>query len=51
MYDCALKKKEIFVRKLSCNQHFISELEELLGKKNIKEELILEMLNIYYESE
>lgn len=51
LYDCATKKKEIFVRKLASKERLIAQLEDLLGTKDVKEELILEMLNIYYQAE
>jgi hypothetical protein len=50
IYDCAIKKQEVFVKKLAACSDYIARLEDLLGTKGIKEEPVLEMLNIYYGS-
>ena len=51
LYRCAVEARNVFVKQLEKKPQFIEELENLLGKKNGKENLVLEMLNIYYEAE
>ena len=51
LYDSACNSQEVFVKKLAKDNGFIEQLESLLGQKDVKENPILEMLNIYYGSD
>ena len=41
LYTCATQSRQVFVSKLSQNSEYISQLEDLLGQKGVKDNSVL----------
>ena len=49
LYQCARDNKLIFVDKLANNMECINILEDLLEDKSVQKNLVIDLLNVYYE--
>ena len=50
LYECSSNNRSLFVKMLSEREEYIARLEDMLSQNETQDNMLLEMLNIFYES-